>query len=203
MKFLRCILILLLPFAMLALGQSAPEPKPSSLPNQPEALARSLYTQVVARAPSGLLYGAGNRKVFDPYLSELLLHRIQLADACSKDWLRKNRGRAIKAPFEWSESGLFSGGNERTSPGDFQIERIQREKDGLFRVNVKLTYRPQDGPGSWRVAAVLVLEDGRLAVDDVIYLKDPDRSDQVDTSLSKVLAHGCEGPHWVGDRDPN
>jgi hypothetical protein len=109
--------------------------------NQPEAVVRSLYHEVVVRHPVGIPHGA-DWKIFAPYLSKPLLHRIDLAHDCARDWNRQNQGRILKAPFGWGEAGLFSGGDEKASPGDFQIERAQAEKDGSFRVDVKLTFRP-------------------------------------------------------------
>ena len=52
-----------------------------SLPNQPEALVRSLYRQVVRRRPVGIPWGADWRALA-PYLSKTLLHRSDLAVAC-------------------------------------------------------------------------------------------------------------------------
>jgi hypothetical protein len=186
MKRLRCVVLLPLLTAW-AIGQP--------VTNQPEAVVRSLYHEVVVRHPVGIPHGA-DWKIFAPYLSEPLLHRIDLAHDCARDWNRQNQGRILKAPFGWGEAGLFSGGDEKASPGDFQIERAQAEKDGSFRVDVKLTFRPSDGPGSWRVEAVVVRENGRLVVDDVLYLKD--KGGDVESRLSEVLSAGCSGPRWVG-----
>jgi hypothetical protein len=193
MNYLRSIVFLLFATAW-ALGQPAHQTQASPPPDQPELLVRNLYHEVVVRHPSGLLYGA-DMKIFAPYLSKTLLHRIELTRACGDDWARQNQGRILKAPFSWPESGLFSGGDEKTSPGDFQIEKTQAEKDRTFRVDVRLTYRPTDGPGAWRVTAI-VREDGHFAVDDVIYLTDRPRD--VEGRLSEVLSQGCDGPRWVG-----
>ena len=63
MNCLRCIL--LLQFAtILALGQSARDSKPTSLPNQPEALVRSLYTEVIARHPPTRYLDRGGQEGF-------------------------------------------------------------------------------------------------------------------------------------------
>ena len=179
----------------LSAGCTGPRWGGHTLPNQPDALVRSLYAQVVARHPVGIPGGA-NWKIFAPYLSKTLLHRIDLAIACGADWSRQNPDPDLKPPIGWLELGIFSGGDEKASPGDFQIERAQAEKDGSFRVDVKLTFKPSDGPGSWRVEAVVVRENGRLVVDDVIYLKDKDRD--VEYRLSESLGYGCDGPRWVG-----
>ena len=103
-----------------------------------------------------------------------------------------------KAPFGWAESGLFSGADERTEPNAFAIERTESEKDGSFRVYVRLTLSSPP-PEIWEVAAVLVRENGHLALADVIYLKD--HWMKSDLRLSEVLATGCNGPHWLGDHD--
>jgi hypothetical protein len=100
-----------------------------------------------------------------------------------------------KAPFGWAESGLFSGADERTAPEAFVIERTESEKDGSVRVYVRLTLSSPP-PETWEVAAVLVKENGRFAVDDVIYLKD--KSDTPDVRLSELLSNGCDGSRWVG-----
>ncbi len=196
MSRLRNVVFLTLATAW-ALGQPVRQNQPSTLTNQPETLVRSLYHEVVVRHPSGLPSSA-DMKIFAPYLSKSLLHRIELARACSRDWVRQNQGRILKAPFSWSEAGLFSGGDEKTSPGDFQIERTQAERTEPIRVNVRLTYRPEDGPGSWRVAAIVVPEDGHSVVDDVIYLKN--RPQDLEWRLSESLSQGCDGPRWVGVR---
>ena len=200
MKHLRCILLLQF-VTILALGQSDHPPAPLSVPNQPEALVRSLYKQVVARHPLGISVG-GDIKTFGPYLSKTLLHRIELANACVDDWHRQNPDPSAKPPG--LEVGLFTGDDLRAEPQAFNIERAQAEKDGSIRVYVELTH---DGPGEspwfWHVAAILRRENGHFVVDDVIYLRDTPQD--VDIRLSEYLSQGCDGPRWVGyenKRDP-
>jgi hypothetical protein len=186
--------IILLQFAtILALGQSAHPSKPSSLPNQPQALVRSLYTEVVGRHPLGS--PGANFKVFAPYLSKALLHRIDINVACQDDWDRQNPGPNSKPPF--LEFGLYTGDDLRAEPQAFHIERVQAEKDGSIRVYVKLTHKePGESPWTWGVAAVVVRENGHFVVDDVIYLKDSPQD--VDVRLSEYLSQGCDGSRWVG-----
>jgi hypothetical protein len=180
----------------LSLAQSAQSTKPATLPNQVDALVRRLYTQVVARHPTGIPYGA-NMKVFAPYLSKALLHKIDSAVACGRDWYRQHTDPTVKPEMAWLESGLFSGQDERTEPNAFVIDNTQLEKNGSFRVYVKLTGgSAPDTPWIWRVAAVVVREDGQFVIDDVIYLKD--KSALVDSRLSEVLSAGCRGRCWVG-----
>ena len=196
MTLLRCIILLQLT-TPLALGQVAGSSKPASLPNQPEALVRSLYTEVVARQPLGISIG-GDMKVFAPYLSKALLHRIDLANACLDDWYRQNPDPNSKPPG--LEDGLFTGNDLRAEPQAFHIERVQAEKDGSIRVYVKLTHEERgESPWIWRVADILVREKGHFLVDDVIYLKDSPQD--VDGRLSEYLSQGCDGPHWVGYAD--
>jgi hypothetical protein len=184
-----------------SVAQTEQQSRPGSLPQQPAALVQSLYGQVVARHPSGLPHGA-DMDVFAPYLSKRLLHRIDLASACWRDWTRQDQERMLmkdqipeKAPFGWAESGLFSGSAERTEPDAFVIERTGSEKDGSIRVYVRLTLSSPP-PETWEVAAVLVREDGHFAVDDVIYMDDKGHDNG--WRLSKLLSHGCDGSHWVG-----
>jgi hypothetical protein len=195
MTLFRCIILLQFT-TTLALGQLAHQSKQPSLPKRPEAMVRSLYQQVVARHPVGIPYGE-DMKIFAPYLSKALLHRIELAITCGDDWYRQNPDRHLKPPFVWLESGLFSGDDEQASPSGFQIERTQSEKDGSFRVYVRLTWgSPPEPLEIWQVAAVVVRQNGHFVVDDVIYLKDESRD--VDSRLSEYLSAGCDGPRWVG-----
>lgn len=180
----------------------------NSLPNQPEALVRSLYTQVVARPPVGIPWDA-DWKTFAPYMSKTLLHRIDVFLACAEDWERQDQKRMFiehipnKAPFSVYESGIFSGEDERTEPRTFHIESTKSEKDGSIRVYVRLKWEELQDKEIWRVAVILVRENGRLVVDDVIYLKDETEKWSVDYRLSGALSSGCNGPHWVGDRQNN
>jgi hypothetical protein len=199
MNLLRCIL--LLQFATtLALGQPSHGSQPSGPPIQPEALVRSLYSEVVARHPIGIP-GGTEMKIFAPYLSKALLHRIDLFQACYADWLRQNPDPNTKPPFGLFESGLFSGADDRSELQTFQIERTQSQKDGSLRVYLRLMYA--DSPGhlrTWRVATIVVREDGHFVIDDVIYLKDKDIP--VESRLSGGLSYQCEGSHWVGYDKP-
>lgn len=195
-----CYVILLPLFSVCVLCQGLQQGRPDSLPRQPAALARSFYRQVVARHPTGIPRGA-DMKIFAPYLSKQLLHRIDLAQACARDWVRQDQKRMLmdnqvpeKAPFGWAESGLFSGADERTEPDAFVVERTESEKDGSTHVYVRLILSSSP-PEAWKVAAVLVREDGHFAVDDVIYLKD--KGDTRDVWLSKLLSDGCDGSRWV------
>jgi hypothetical protein len=185
-----------------------------SLPNQPEALIQSLYQQVVAHTPGGIPSGA-DWKIFAPYMSKTLLHRIDDFDACAAEWsnLPRDPRYPEKAPFGVYESGIFSGGDERTGPRTFQIESTKVEKDDSVRVVVKLSwwdapikkipgdyreYTSADKPMVWHVAPILVRENGRLVVEDVIYLKDENDPQDVERRLSQSLSYECNGPHWAG-----
>src|SRR6267378_46285 len=117
MTFLRCIVLLQFT-TVLALGQLAHQSKPPGIPKQPEEMVRGLYREVVARHPLGIPYGA-NMKVFAPYLSKSLLHRMDLATACGKDWHQQNPDPNLKPEIAWLEIGLFSGGVEQALPRAF------------------------------------------------------------------------------------
>jgi len=193
MNILRFLLLLQITMP-LALGQAPANGNASSPVNKAKALTRNIYKEVVARHPLGVPGGAVFR-VFRPYLSEVLLHRIDINTACQDDWGRQYPDPKSKPPF--LEFGLFSGDDLRAEPRSFQIERVESEKDGSMRVYVKLTHdTPGENPWTWRVALILVRENGHLAVDDVIFLKDSPQD--VDVRLSDYLSQGCDGPHWVG-----
>ncbi len=180
--------------AALALMATAQRTKHVMPPSRPESTVRSLYREVQRLAPSGLL-GDKDMRIFAPYLSESLRRKIRLAQACGEDWNRQNHGQMIKAPFAWSEFGIFSGANERTSPATFHIESIHKTRDGSFQVVVGFTYRPGDGPGSWNVTDHVILENGRFVLDDVLFSKDDSGES---STLTGILSEGCEGPRWVG-----
>jgi hypothetical protein len=135
-------------------------------------------------------------KIFAPYLSKALIRRIDVALACDDDWFRQYGDSTDKPPG--LEGGLFTG--DDAEPSAFQIEQLQSQKDGSVRVYVKLTHNePGESPWTWHVASVLVRENGRFVLDDVIYLKD--NSTNVDVRLSEYISQGCDGSHWIGIRE--
>ncbi len=202
-----CIIFLQLATTF-ALGQPVPQSKPPVVPGKPAAVVRSLYREVVTRHPIGLP-GPADRKALMPYLSKTLIRRIDVAGACEADEGRQHPNPNDKPQIAWLESGLFSGENERASPAAFHVESVQPEKNGSFRVHVRLTYRDtyeilgrqptQADTFQYYVDVIVVLEKGHFVVDDVIYLKD-ENDPLVDYGppLSKGLALGCDGPRWVG-----
>ncbi len=136
-------------------------------------------------------------KTFAPYLSKALLHRIDLAKACGADWHRQNPGPQLKPAFDWLELGLFSGGDEESTPSSFVVERAQTEKDGSIRVYVKLTYEePGERPWTWHVVPIVLGENGQYVVDDIIFLTED--GERAEARLSAFLSEGCAGPRWVG-----
>ena len=166
MKHSCCIYLLPL-LTVLVWGQGAPRGKPSPLPYQPETLVNGLYKQVVARRPLGIPHGA-DMKAFAPYLSKALRHRFDLNNACFIDWRKRNPDPNLKPPVGLIENGIFSGANEKAEPQAFHIERTELGKDSS-RVYVRLTVGdPPDKPLVWYVAVVVVREDGRPVVDDVL-----------------------------------
>jgi hypothetical protein len=93
---------------------------------------------------------------------------------------------------------MFTGANERTSPGTFRVENTTAERDGSFQILVSFTYLPQDGSGAWLVVDTLVREDGRFVVNEVTFPKEG--TEKTDWTLSQMLSEGCAGTHWVGSR---
>jgi len=190
-------MLLLLMATPLTVGNSAQHTDgPPQSAGSPKMLVRSLYTFVVARHPLGVP-DENQMKTLGPCLSNALLHRMDLAVACGDDWYRQHPEPNLKPELGWMELGPFSGDNERASPKSFVVEREEAMKNGSFRVYVKLT-RPFPGepPSSWRVAAIVVRENGHFVVDDVIYLKDEELGREY--RLSEYLSAGCDGPRWIG-----
>jgi hypothetical protein len=196
----------------MSLSQSLPQGKPTTPVKSPTALIQSLYTRVIARHPSGIPSGI-DWKIFAPYMSKQLLHRVSDFNACSAEWGRipqDPRYAPVKAPFGIYESGIFSGDDERTEPKSFKIEGSQSQKDGSVRVDVSLAWWEKqvgardkwqtyaDKPWIWHVAAIVVQQDGHSVVDDVIYVTE--RQNDSDYRLSQALARGCNGPHYVGPK---
>jgi hypothetical protein len=207
MKLLRCIL--LLQFVTTAGFATPPHQGVSAgRPNQPTAMIQSLYTRVIARHPGGIPSGA-DWKIFAPYMSKMLLHRIADFNACVAEWDRiQDPKHPVKGPFGIFESGIFSGGDEKTAPRSFRIVRTQLQADGSIRVDVRLEWWEDpvgkrdkwhtyaDKPYIWHVAAIVLHQDGRYVVDDVIYLKE--RDGDSDYRLTQGLSSDCNGPHYVG-----
>jgi hypothetical protein len=170
MRRLSCVCILPL-LAVSAWGQAAPQRKPSAPPDLPDAMVASLYKEVVARHP----LSTPDRKVFGPYVSKKLLHLFDADDDCFREWLRQNPDPNLKPSVGLIEEGLFSGSSEKSEPQTFHIEKTESRKDGSYRVRVKLTWEDASNKLAWHVVAVVVRENGRTVVDDVLYLKDNDR----------------------------
>lgn len=194
MTLLRCVILLHLTMTAI-LGGYAQQGRSPSVDERPETVVRSLYSEVVARHPVGIPKQA-DMKALAPYLGESLLHRIELAHACEDDYYRHHHNPNLRPPIDWLEFGLFTGGNEKVSPRAFDVERTQSEKDGSYRVYVRLAWGPPSKPWIWRVAAIVVREDGRFKINDVVFLKD----ETIDSEfrLSKYLTGGCDGSRWVG-----
>jgi hypothetical protein len=195
--------VFLLPLATtLALGQHSSPALVPPKPDQPDAFARRLYQQVLARPSVGIPYGR-NFRIYAPYLSKALLHHMEAASTCAKDFDRQNPvdpKLPMKPPFAWLELGTFTGGDDEDEFHAFHIEGIRPERDGSVQVNLKLTWgMPPVKPWFSDVAAIVRRESGHYVVDDVIYLKA--REGDVDWRLTQALASGCNGSHWVGYQD--
>ena len=199
---LRCIILLLFATTT-ALGQLGHKSNPPSAPKEPGAVVRSLYNEVVARHPVGIPKDA-DMKAFAPYLSKSLLHRIDLASTCEADYYRRHQNSNLKPNIEWLEFGLFSGGMENAGPHGFHVLETEPEKNGSFRVIVELFIifgmPANPDPSVWHVAAIVVREDGKFVVNDVIFLKDYSTLEP-EFRLSEILASGCDGGRWVGRGD--
>jgi hypothetical protein len=200
MSILRCVAVLFL-VPLFGHGQAPQEDHQVDLSNQVKLSVRRLYQQLVSR-PIGGIPTLERMKSLSPYLSDSLLNRIAQARACGDDWFRLHPQNDIKAPLAWLEFGLFSGADDRSGPHTFHIQKAKSQEDNSIRVNVRLTEGiPPEKPWTWEVAVIVIRENGRFVINDVVFLKDKD----VDTEsrLSEILKRGCNGPHWVGYGDKN
>jgi hypothetical protein len=157
---------------------------------------RSLYRQVVARHPIGIPKGE-DRKRITPYLSKMLIRRLDTAQACEDDYYQHHYNQVDKPATEWFEVGLFSGGNEKAEPGAFLIDSTQSRNDGSFLVYLRLRYADPPPFFWWHIAAIVAPENGHFVVDDVILLKDEPRDSE--SRLSQNLDRGLRGfpVDWV------
>ncbi len=192
--------MILLPFFVtLALGQVPSFPKTPAVTGRSEILVRRLYQQVLARPSVGIPYGE-NLKIYSPYLSKALLHKMDVATDCGHDFYRlhpDDPNLPEKPPFAWLELGTFTGGDDESSFHAFHIEGTNPARDGSVQVNLKLTWgTPPEKPWFTNVTLVIRRENGRDVVDDIIYRKAG--AGDVDWRLTQVLSSGCSGRHWVG-----
>ncbi len=191
MKLLPLAVLFVTAWATGGRTYSSPLPPPDS---EPRLLVQDLYRQVVTRGPVGIPRGS-DWIAFAPFLGQDLLKKINDANACAAD-----RDHHVPDPkLEQQIAGrfrLFSGDASRTS--SFKIGNTELQKDGPFRVYVTLTTANR-----WRhrVAAIVIRENGRFVLDDVIYLDDntwEHEEDRRNKWLSHYLAAGCHGSKWVG-----
>lgn len=195
MILLRCAIFLQISL-MLAHGQSTHQSLQSNVADKPDAMIARFYHEILARQPVGIPTSA-DMKAIAPYLSKTLLHRIDLARACEVDYYRLHKNPNVKPEIEWLEFGIFSGGVDKARPSAFHIEKIQVEKNGSLRANVRLTL--QDNPSdkwTWRTTIIVAQEDDHFVIDDIVFWKDIDL--HTDLRLSELLSAGCEGSHWIG-----
>lgn len=171
--------------AVSACGQFSSQDKRPISSVKVAGMVDRLYKEVVVRHP----LGTPDRKVFGPYLSKGLLHSFDLDDACFDRWRRANPDPNLKPDVGLLEFRVFSGGAEDTIPQAFQIEKVETEKGGSYRVHVKLTQSWTDNKMIWYVVAVVIVENGRPVVNDVIYLKHADFDEEI---LSNILIGDCK-----------
>jgi len=179
---------------------------PASPPQRsPDAVVRELYQVVVAGRPLGIPKGRVKTALW-PILSKRLAQRLEAAQACEDDYFRQRPNGTGKPQFAWLDRGIFSGADDRAMPTEAVVERSEPQQDGSFRVNVTLTYNdaaaaygrladPADDI-HWQVAAVVILEDQRFVVDDILLFKDD--STEIASRLADSFP-GCDGSRWVGD----
>ena len=195
MTIFRCLAVFFM-ITLLGHGQALQKHRRVDLSNKAELPVRGLYQDLVSR-PIGGIPTLERMKSLSPYLSDSLLKRITQARACNDDYFRLHPKNDVKPPLEWLEFGLFSGADDRSGPHTFHIEDARSQEDNSTRVNVRLTEGiPPEKPWTWKVAAVVIREDGRFVINDVVFLKD--KNVDTESRLSEILQRGCDGSRWVG-----
>jgi hypothetical protein len=178
---------------------------------RPDSVVRKLYKEIVKRRPLGIPQGADKAAIW-PLLSKRLIERLETGRACEADYFRQfppDSGKREsqlppeihKPEFGWLESGVFSGENELVSPSAAVVERTSQQKDGSFRVVVRLTYEEPEPyklskPFQWHVAARVISERGRFVVDDVEYLEE--EWNELGARGPMPSFSGCDGSRWTG-----
>jgi hypothetical protein len=172
----------------------------------PETIVQHLYAYIVNRRPLGIPTGADKAAIW-PCLSKRLVQILETAQACEDDYVRKHAGSDEKPAFVWLEMGLFSGDVEMALPTEVVVEGTEHHHE-TFLVCVRFTYDdsvydPDRYHASdaaplfhWHGAAVVIEEDGRFVIDDILVFTED--STTLAFRLSDVF-RGCDGPQWVGD----
>ena len=194
-------------FGFIAIGWCSLKPEAGTNEHDAQIVVMNLYKQIVLRKPLGIGSEADRRTV-TPFLSPGLIARFNDAEACEKDYFRQYPDPNLKPKFAWLEMGLFSGGNEEAIPSDAIVQHTKIQQDGSYRVRVQLTYRESfetydrtPDPANtfkWTVVASVIRDEGRFAVDDILYLNEDTK--RIESRLSQVLSFGCEDGKWVGDK---
>jgi hypothetical protein len=199
MIIVRYVAVLFL-ITLLGHGQVPQEHDQVGLSSQAEVTVRAFYQRLVSHPIEGIPTPK-EMKVLSPYLSGLLIYRIEQARACRDDWFRLHPKNDEKAPSTWTEIGLFSGPDDRGFPWAFRIQKVESKDDDSFRAYVRLTEGPRVKPWTWEVAAIVIREKGHFVINDVVFLKDKDVP--TERRLSEILKLGCHGSHWVGHGNKN
>jgi hypothetical protein len=185
--------------------KAQPVDAPSS---QAVDVVRQLYHQVIVHHPLGVPYGTAKTAIW-PLLSRRLVKVFETRNACDRDWSRQNPDadkppNILKAPG-FFEDGLFTGPDEEGFIIGAAIERAVKREDGSFLVHVRVAHRDYGFAPShihtvshWRVEVMLVPEDKRFRVDDILF---PQGYGGGGTPvwMSKMITSGCNGVHWVGN----
>lgn len=183
---------------------------PSSvIEQQPADVVRKLYREVVTRHPLGVPYGASRAAIW-PLLSKRLVRVFETRNACDRDWGRQhpnaNVPPFILKPPGFYEDGLFSGPDELGYINGAAVGTTKRQADGSYLVYVSVwSYYDMGEPSlrtskiyRWRVAARVVSENGKFAVDDILGFKGVFSREKA-VYMSKMLSNGCKGSHAISN----
>lgn len=160
-----------------------------------DVVARFSEVYVRQEEPVGLLDGSAAREL-EPFLSKRLLRTIAELRACQADWNRQQiKGEINKPPYV--DCCLFSGVPDGP-PNKFVIGSSEKLADGRMKVVVEFSLETPTENIKWQDAYLLVKEEGRWLIDDLIAHVDDPRSDRVPLTGSYT---SCRQGKWVGARD--
>jgi hypothetical protein len=161
----------------------------------PQAFVTHFYTVYIKQHSSGLFLQGGAKRALDPLLSKRLRQRLSDAVACQADWVRQQpKGSTDKPPFV--DCCPFSGAADGM-PTSFALGPTEVLPDGRHRVVVNFVRKETHDVITWRDAAIVMKEDDRFVLEDVIYDVDPASGQH--GRLSENF-DDCRDRRWIGRR---
>ncbi len=159
----------------------------------PEAFVTRFYAVYIKEHSSGLFLEGNAQRVLRPLLSKRLRRQLDDAVACQADWVRQQpKGTTDKPPFV--DCCLFASDLDGM-PTSFKLGPTKVLRDGGYQITVDFVRKERADLIKGRNAVVVIKEDGRFAVDDLVY--EPDTA-STDTGRLSNSFQECRGRRWIG-----